>query len=72
MNNYSKYNIKELERMAKVAFSEYYKLATIPCGSQPPKSEFNRLQKATDAYEEIREEIVKRIGNSKSIKARFQ
>jgi hypothetical protein len=62
MKDYSKYSMEQLQRMSNEAFSQYYKLATSPCGTPPKKSELNRLQKATDNYEEIRIEIAKRLG----------
>lgn len=65
MKDYSNYSMEELKEMNKTAFSEYYKLATIPCGRQPEKSELDRLQKATDKYEAIREETEKRIMSEK-------
>ena len=61
MKDYSNYSMEQLEEMSKTAFSEYYKLATIPCAAQPDKSELDRLQKAEDKYEEIREEMEKRL-----------
>lgn len=64
MKDYSNYNMEELAEISKTTFSEYYKLATVPCACQPPKSELDRLQKASDEYEEIREEIAKRLGIS--------
>lgn len=54
-------SMDELQEMADAAFSEYYRLAVAPCGTQPKKSELRKLQKATDKYEEIREEIVSRL-----------
>ena len=63
MKDYSNYSIEELEEMSKTAFSEYYRLATIPSGKQPDKSELNRLQKATEKYESIREEIERRLSH---------
>lgn len=61
MKDYSNYSIEELEEMSKTAFSEYYRLATIPSGKQPDKSELDQLQKATEKYESIREEIERRL-----------
>lgn len=54
-------SMDELREMSKVAYSEYYRLAVVPCGTQPKKSELRKLQKATDKYEEIREEIESRL-----------
>ena len=62
MSDYSNYNIEELEEMSKIAFSEYYRLATIPCCGQPTKAELDQLQKATEKYEKIREEMARRLG----------
>lgn len=61
MKDFSNYSMEELEKMSKAAFSEYYRLATIPCAEQPAKSELDRLQKAEDEYEAIREEMEKRL-----------
>lgn len=61
MKDYSNYSMYQLEEMSKIAFSEYYKLATIPCAGQPKKSILNQLQEATNKYEEIRTEIEKRL-----------
>ena len=61
MSDYSNYTMEELEEMSKTAFSEYYRLATIPCGSQPTKAELDQLQKATEKYEKIREEIERKV-----------
>lgn len=55
------YSMDELREMANVAFSEYYRLAVVPCGTQPKKSELRKLQKATDKYEQIRDEIESRL-----------
>ena len=61
MKDYSKYSIEELEELSKTAFSEYYRLATIPCGNQPDKSKLDQLQKTTEKYESIREEIERKV-----------
>lgn len=61
MKDYSSYTMEELEEMSKIAWSEYYRLATIPCGGQPTKAELDQLQKATDKYEKIREEIERKV-----------
>lgn len=61
MKDFSNYSMEELEEMSKAAFSEYYKFAIIPCAGQPEQSELGQLQKAADKYEEIREEMEKRL-----------
>ena len=67
MKDYSNYSMGELEKMSKTAFSEYYKLATMPCTGQPKKSELDRLQKTVDSYEGIREEIGKRLMSTEAL-----
>ena len=54
-------SMDELREMANAAYSEYYRLAVVPCGTQPKKSELRKLEMATDKYEEIREEIESRL-----------
>lgn len=57
---------EELETMLDAAFSEYYKLATVPCGAPPPKAEMIKLERAINKYEALREEFEKRINNKLS------
>lgn len=63
MPDYSKYTAEKLWEMLDTAFSDYYKRATRPCGDgnkflASPEAE--ELRQATERYEAICEELVRR------------
>ena len=56
--------IEELTEESRIAFSEYYKLAIKPC-TNPSKSDLEQLNKATERYEAIREELENELKKEK-------
>lgn len=60
MEDLSGYTLDELEQLSREAYAEYYRLATRPAVN-PSHKELIPLEQATDRYEAIREEILKRL-----------
>lgn len=64
MLDYSKYTTEKLWEMLGIAFSDYCKRATRPCGDGNKflaSPEATVLRQATERYEAICEELVKRV-----------
>lgn len=62
--DYGKCSLEELTKMSDEAYAAYYREATKPCGNWYPGMTFPELEKAENAYEEIRCEIEKRTKGS--------
>lgn len=63
MLDYSRYTTETLLEMLDAAFSDYYKRATRPCGDGDKflsSPEARELERATERYEAICEELVRR------------
>lgn len=63
MPDYSKYTTEKLLQLLDAAFSDYYKRATRPCGDGNKflaSQEAKALEQATERYEAICVELVKR------------
>ena len=63
MLDYSKYTTEKLWEMLGIAFSDYYKRATRPCGDGNKflaSQEAKALEQATERYEAICAGLVKR------------
>lgn len=61
MKDITKYSDEELEQESKVAFSEYYRLATVIRPAPPTAKDLIPLQRATERYEAIGEEQLRRL-----------
>ncbi len=63
MTDYTKYTDKELTQACNEAYAEYYRLATVVRPTPPTKKDLEPLEKAIDKYDEILNEIERRLGH---------
>lgn len=59
--SYKKMTLGELLELSNLAFSEYYRLATVPRGDWHPGMKFPALDKATKKLNAINAEIERRL-----------
>ena len=58
---YKNLSLGELLELSNQAFSEYYRLATVPCGNWHPGMKFTALEKATEKLNAINDELERRL-----------
>ncbi len=60
--DFSEYSTEQLIKMEAAAYADYYRLATRIRPAPPTREDLIPLEKATDRWEQIQEELFRREG----------